>query len=119
MATTTVSHAVARGGSFLVESPRPDDIFTPADINDEQKLIAQTTEEFVDNEVVPLIPELEQHKPGVMAPLLKKAGALGLLGGAIPEEYGGAGLDKVSATLLAEKLSTYGGFSVTHGAHSG
>jgi len=119
MATTTVSHAVARGGSFLVESARPDDIFTPADINDEQKLIAQTTEEFVEKEVVPLIPDLEQRKPGVMEPLLKKAGALGLLGGAIPEEYGGAGLDKVATTLLAEKLSAYGGFSVTHGAHSG
>ena len=119
MATTTVSHSVARGGSFLVESPRPDEVFTPADINDEQKLIGQTAEEFVDNEVVPLIPDLELHKPGVMAPLLKKAGELGLLGGAIPEEYGGAGLDKVSATLLAEKLSAYGGFSVTHGAHSG
>jgi len=119
MATTTVSHAVARGGSFLVESPRPDDIFIPADINDDQKLIGQTAEEFVANEVLPLIPDLELHKPGVMSPLLKKAGELGLLGGAIPEEYGGAGLDKVSATLLAEKLSAYGGFSVTHGAHSG
>jgi alkylation response protein AidB-like acyl-CoA dehydrogenase len=119
MATSTVSQTVARGGSFLVESPRPEDVFTPADINDEQKLIGQTTEEFIANEVLPLVPELEQHKEGVMPSLLKKAGALGLLGGAIPEEYGGAGLDKVSATLLAEKLSAYGGFSVTHGAHAG
>ena len=119
MASTTVSQTVARGGSFLVESPRPDDVFTPADINDEQKLIGQTTEEFITNEVMPLVPDLEQHKEGVMPSLLKKAAALGLLGGAIPEEYGGAGLDKVSATLLAEKLSAYGGFSVTHGAHSG
>ena len=119
MATSTVSHTVARGGSFLVESPRPEDVFTPADVNDEQKLIAQTTEEFITNEVVPLIHDLEHHKEGVMVGLLKKAGALGLLGGAIPEEYGGAGLDKVSATLLAEKLSAYGGFSVTHGGHAG
>jgi alkylation response protein AidB-like acyl-CoA dehydrogenase len=119
MATTTVSHAVARGGSFLVESPRPDDVFTPADINDEQKLIAQTTEEFVNNEVVPLIPDLEAHKEGLMISLIKKAGTLGLLGGAIPEEYGGAGLDKVSAAMLAEKTAAYGAFSVTHGGHGG
>jgi len=117
--TTTVSHAVARGGSFLVESPRPDDVFTPADINDEQKLIAQTTEEFVTNEVLPLIPDLEAHKEGLMISLIKKAGTLGLLGGAIPEEYGGAGLDKVSAAMLAEKTAAYGAFSVTHGGHAG
>src|SRR5271155_1568155 len=119
MATTTTTLTVARGGGFLVENPRPDDVFTPADINDDQKLIAQTTDEFITNEVVPLIPELEHHKEGLMVSLLKKAGSLGLLGGAIPEEYGGAGLDKVSSTLLAEKLSAYGGFSVTHGGHSG
>ncbi len=119
MASTTVSQTVARGGSFLVESLRPDEVFTPADVNDEQKLIGQTTEEFIENEVVPLIPDLEQHKAGVMVSLLKKAGPLGLLGAAIPEEYGGAGLDKVSATLLAEKLSAYGSFSVTHGGHAG
>ncbi len=117
--TTTASRTAARGGSFLVESPRPEDVFTPADINDEQKLIAQTTSEFINDEVVPLIDDLEHHKPGVMIGLLKKAGALGILGGAIPEEYGGAGLDKVSSTLLSEQLAAYGGFSVTHGGHSG
>ena len=65
------------------------------------------------------IPELEQHKEGLMAQLLKKAGELGLLGGAIPEEYGGSGLDKVSATVLAEKLAGYASFAVSHGGHAG
>src|SRR5208282_5789689 len=54
-----------------------------------------------------------------MAGILKKAGELGLLGGAIPEAYGGAGLDKVSATILAEKLAAYGSFAVSHGGHAG
>ena len=54
-----------------------------------------------------------------MAQLLKKAGELGLLGGGIPEEYGGSGLDKVSATVLAEKLAGYASFAVSHGAHAG
>ena len=119
MATTTASPAVARGGSYLVESPRPEDVFTPGDANDEQKLIGQTAEEFIANEVLPLVADLELHKEGLMASLVKKAGELGLLGGNIPEAYSGAGLDKVSTTLLSEKLSGYGGFAVTHGAHAG
>jgi alkylation response protein AidB-like acyl-CoA dehydrogenase len=119
MATTTTPRAAAAGGSFLIETPRPEDVFTPAELTDDQRLIGQTAEEFVTNEVAPLIPDLEQHKPGLMAGLLKKAGELGLLGSGVPEEYGGSGLDKVSSTLLSEKISTYASFSVSLGAHSG
>jgi alkylation response protein AidB-like acyl-CoA dehydrogenase len=119
MATTPISTSLNRGGSFLVSSITPDEIFTPADLSDDQRLIGRTAEEFVTKEVVPLIPELEQHKEGLMAELLKKAGEVGLLGGAIPEEYGGAGLDKVSATVLAEKLAVYASFAVSHGGHAG
>ena len=119
MATTTVSQNLARGGSFLISSSKPQEVFTPADISGDQKLIGQTAEEFVEKEVVPLVPELEQHKEGLMASLLKKGGEVGLLGGGIPEEYGGAGLDKVSATLLAEKLASYASFAVSHGGHAG
>src|SRR5207245_7828566 len=54
-----------------------------------------------------------------MAELVKKGGEVGLMGGGVPEEYGGAGLDKIATTVLTEKLSIYGGFSVTHGAHAG
>jgi alkylation response protein AidB-like acyl-CoA dehydrogenase len=119
MATTTVSRPVTRGGSFLLESRRPDEVFTPADLSDDQKLIGQTAEEFVANEVLPHVHELEQHKEGLMPELVRKAGELGLLGGGIPEAYGGSELDKVSATVLAEKLSGYAGFAVTHGGHAG
>ncbi len=104
MATTSVSVALNRGGAFLITSSRPEDIFTPADLSDDQRLIGQTAEEFVQKELTPEIPALEQHKEGLMAQMLKKAGEIGLLGGAIPEAYGGSGLDKVSATVLAEKL---------------
>jgi alkylation response protein AidB-like acyl-CoA dehydrogenase len=119
MATTTVSQTLTRGGAFLISPSRPEDVFTPADLTDDQRLIGQTAEEFVANEVMPLVPELEQHKPGLMAQLLKKAGEIGLLGGGIPEAYGGAGLDKISATVLAEKLSAYASFAVTQGSHAG
>ena len=119
MATATLTKPAAKGGSFLLESPQPSDIFTPADLTDDQKLIGQTAEEFVLKEVFPFIKELENKKPGLMAELVKKGGEVGLMGGGVPEEYGGAGLDKISTTVLTEKLSIYGGFAVTHGAHAG
>jgi alkylation response protein AidB-like acyl-CoA dehydrogenase len=119
MATATLTKPAAKGGSFLLESPQPGDVFTPADLTDDQKLIGQTAEEFVLKEVFPFIKELENKKPGLMAELVKKGGEVGLMGGGVPEEFGGAGLDKISTTVLTEKLSIYGGFAVTHGAHAG
>jgi butyryl-CoA dehydrogenase len=119
MATATTSHGVSRGGGFLVEARHPEDILTPAEFTDDQRLIGQTAEEFVTKEVLPVIEELEQHKHGLMAGLLKKAAEIGLLGGGVPEVYGGSGLDKVSSTVLAEKLAIYASFAVSHGAHAG
>jgi alkylation response protein AidB-like acyl-CoA dehydrogenase len=119
MATATLTKPAARGGSFLLESPQPGDVFTPADLTDDQKLIGQTAEEFVLKEVFPFIKDLENKKPGLMPELVKKGGEVGLMGGGVPEEYGGAGLDKIATTVLTEKLSIYGGFAVTHGAHAG
>ena len=119
MATATLTKPAARGGSFLLESPQASDVFTPADLSDDQKLIGQTAEEFVVKEVVPFVKDLENKKPGLMPELVKKGGEVGLMGGGVPEEYGGAGLDKIATTVLTEKLSIYGGFAVTHGAHAG
>jgi alkylation response protein AidB-like acyl-CoA dehydrogenase len=119
MATATLTKPAAKGGSFLLESPQPGDVFTPADLTDDQKLIGQTAEEFVLKEVFPFIKDLENKKPGLMPELVKKGGEVGLMGGGVPEEYGGAGLDKIATTVLTEKLSIYGGFAVTHGAHAG
>src|ERR1700687_5793151 len=119
MATATLTKPAAKGGSFLLESPQPKDVFTPADLTDDQKLIGQTAEEFVLKEVFPFIKDLENKKPGLMPELVKKGGEVGLMGGGVPEEFGGAGLDKISTTVLTEKLSIYGGFAVTHGAHAG
>jgi alkylation response protein AidB-like acyl-CoA dehydrogenase len=119
MATTPISQLLQRGGAFLISTCTPDDIFSPADLTDDQRLIAQTADEFVTKEVVPNIADLEAKKEGLMAQMLKKAGELGLLGGAIPEAYGGSGLDKVSATVIAEKLAAYAAFAVSHGGHAG
>src|SRR5579864_690570 len=119
MATATLNRTAAKGGSFLLESPAPSDIFTPADLTDDQKLIGQTAEEFVVKEVLPVVKDLEAKKPGLMHDLVRKAAEVGLVSGGIPEEFGGAGLDKIATTVLTEKLSIYGGFAVTHGAHAG
>jgi len=119
MATSVATKTAAKGGSFLLESPAPQDVFTPADLTDDQKLIGLTAEEFVLKEVFPLIKDLENKKAGLMAELVRRGGEVGLMGGGVPEQYGGAGLDKISTTVLTEKLSIYGGFAVTHGAHAG
>src|SRR5271169_2506164 len=119
MATSVLNRLAAKGGSFLLESPSPQDVFTPADLTDDQKLIGQTAEEFVLKEIFPQVKELEAKKPGLMSELARKAAELGLMSGGTPEEYGGAGLDKVASTVLTEKISIYGGFATTHGAHAG
>src|SRR5260221_9183066 len=109
MATSVVTKPAAKGGSFLLESPAPQDVFTPADLTDDQKLIGQTAEEFVTKEVLPLVKDLENKKAGLMAELVRKGGEVGLMGGGVPEEYGGAGVGKIGTTGLTGKLLIYGG----------
>ncbi|MBI4465978.1 MAG: acyl-CoA dehydrogenase family protein [Acidobacteria bacterium] len=118
MATVATEKRI-RGGSFLVEDRAPGEVFIPEEFTDEQRQIAQTTEEFVLHEVVPQAEELEHKKEGLMAALLRKAAEIGLLGADIPEAYGGLGLDKVSTTVIAEKVARYASFAVSHGAHHG
>lgn len=110
---------IIKGGSFLVEDVEIARVITPEDFTDEQKMIAKTTEDYVQNEVVPVIENLEHHEFEHSVRLLKQAGELGLLAADVPEEYEGLGLDKISSALIAEKMSPAGGFSITHGAHVG
>lgn len=108
-----------RGGGFLLERPAPEEIFTPEDINEEQKMIAKTTEDFVKEQVWPVLEEIENHHFDHTVRLLKQAGELGLLGADVPEEYGGFGLDKITSTLITEKVSLGRSFGLSHGAHVG
>jgi alkylation response protein AidB-like acyl-CoA dehydrogenase len=116
---TNQTDQLIKGGSFLIEDVSKDRIFTPEDFNDEQIMIAKTTEDYVANEVLPQVEHLENHEFDRSVKLLKQAGELGLLGVDVPEEYGGLGLDKVSSALIAEKMARAGGFSISHGAHVG
>jgi alkylation response protein AidB-like acyl-CoA dehydrogenase len=116
---TNQTEKIIKGGSFLIEDITYDQVFTPEDFTDEQKMIAKTTEDFVEKEVLPQVEFLENHEFDRTVKLLKQAGDLGLLAVDIPEEYDGLGLDKVSSSLITEKMSKAGGFSLSHGAHVG
>ncbi len=113
------TNELVKGGAFLTEDITPDRVFTPEDYSDEQKMIAKTTEDYVKNEVLPVVEKLENHEFEHSVRLLKSAGDLGLLGADVPEEYDGLGLDKISSALISEKMAVAGGFSITHGAHVG
>lgn len=113
------TNKMIQGGSFLIEDVDSERVITPEDFTDEQKMIAKTTEDFVENEVLPLINHLENHEFQHSVKLMKKAGEVGLLAADVPEEYEGLGLDKISSALIGEKMSVAGGFSLTHGAHVG
>jgi alkylation response protein AidB-like acyl-CoA dehydrogenase len=107
-----------KGGSFLIEESGAADVFTPEDLNDEQRMIGETTREFVDTEVHPNLPAMEKHDWQMARDLLKKGGDLGLLGANIPEEYGGLALDQTSGVVIAEMMGRAGGFGTTFGAQT-
>jgi len=107
-----------KGGEFLITEQTPNEIFTPEDFTDEHRMVAETTREFVDNEVHPQLPAMEGHAWEVARELVKKAGELGLIGSTIPEEYGGLGLDQTTSVVIAEMMGRAGGFGTTFGADS-
>ncbi|MED3622477.1 acyl-CoA dehydrogenase [Bacillus thermocopriae] len=110
---------VVKGGSFLIEDLSYEDMFTPEDFSDEHLMIAQTAEDFVEKEVLPQLEHLENHEFDRTVKLLKKMGELGLLAVDIPEEYEGLGLDKITSSVITEKMAGAGGFSLSYGAHVG
>jgi butyryl-CoA dehydrogenase len=120
MSTQSVSPFVAAaGGSFLLETRTPAEIFTPEDLDEEQRQIAATAARFAREEIEPNVAAIEAKEPGVMAGLLRKAAELGFTSVEIPEEYGGMGLDKVSSTLITDHISILASFSTAFGAHVG
>ncbi|PIV81207.1 acyl-CoA dehydrogenase [bacterium CG17_big_fil_post_rev_8_21_14_2_50_64_8] len=108
------------GGEFLLRETAPQDVFTPEDFSENQRMFAQTVEDFVIRTIEPVREELE-YKGNTMLgkDLLKKAAEMGLLMADIPEAYGGMGSDKATIMLISEKMAESGSFAVTHGAQSG
>ncbi len=108
-----------KGGSWLIEETSSENVFVPEDLSEEQRLLAQTAEEFMNKEVVPRARDLEEKKIETNIELLRKMAALGFLGIDIPEKFGGMEIDKVSGIVLAEKLAHEGSFACSHGGHTG
>src|SRR5271167_4532942 len=119
MATTAMQSTKIAGGSFLLESRQPDEIFTPEDFSEQHVLIGQTAEEFALNEILPNVEKIEHKDFSVTRDLLKKAGELGLSSAEIPEAYGGLEMDKVTAAVIADHIAKYAGFATTWGGHTG
>jgi len=115
---TQTQKEYVKGGEFLIAEQPVADVFTPEDLTEEQRMIGDTTREFVDNEVAPQLPAMEQHAWEVARDLVRKGGDLGLLGATIPEEYGGLGLDQTSGVVIAEMMGRAGGFGTTFGAQT-
>jgi len=120
MSTLTASPIrAAAGGSFLIETRTPAEIFTPEDLNQEQRQIASTAAQFARDEILPLAAAIEAKEAGVMKSLIRKAGDLGFTAVDIPEEYGGMEMDKTTSTLLTDHLSVLASFSTAFGAQIG
>lgn len=110
---------VLKGGEFLIKQTSFHTVFTPEDITPEHKQFMDMTQEFINKEVVPKMEEIEIQAPGVTTSLIDKAGELGLLGAAIPEQYGGMGIDFNTETTITELLGATASFSVSLAAHTG
>ena len=119
MSAVAEQKTIIKGGAFLIEEHTPEETFTPEDFTEEHRMIAETTRQFVDNEVVPRIDELEKHDWKLARHLVKQAADLGLIGANIPEEYGGLGLDQTSSALIGENIGRSASFATTLGAESG
>jgi alkylation response protein AidB-like acyl-CoA dehydrogenase len=115
--TTTV--ATPKGGSWLIEDAPADGVFTREGLNDEQRLVGRTAEEFIDKEVTPVTDRLEQKDWDLARSLVRSGAELGLLATDVPEQYGGLDLDKVSSVVVGEAIGRSASFATTFGAQTG
>lgn len=109
---------IIKGGGFLLQESIPAQIFSPEDFTEEQVMIARTTTEFMDQEVIPNHERLEQKDYELQRELIRKGADLGLISAVIPEEYGGLALDHVAQMLIAEFVSGQASFATGFGATS-
>ena len=115
----TTATTGARGGAWLIEDAPADSVFTREKLTEEHRLIGQTADEFVQNEVAPALEKLEQKDWDLAKRLVRKCAELGLLGTDVPEEYGGLGLDKVSSLIVGESVGQVASMATTFGAQTG
>ncbi|AVR46696.1 acyl-CoA dehydrogenase [Christiangramia fulva] len=111
---------ILRGGQFLVKETDCNDVFTPEDFSEEQKMMKDSVKEFVDREIWPNKEEFEKKNYKLTEEIMKKAGELGFLGVTVPEEYDGLGMDFISTMLVCDYISgATGSIATAFGAHTG
>jgi alkylation response protein AidB-like acyl-CoA dehydrogenase len=119
MSASTEKAQILKGAEWLVKESSPFETFIPEDYNEEQQMVKDMCNAFLDAEVLPVVDRIDKLEPGLMPSLIEKAGEQGLLGVAVPEEYGGLGKDFITATLVNEGLGGGFSFSVGVSAHTG
>lgn len=119
MSASTEKKQALTGAEWLIKESSPFETFIPEDLNEEQRMVKDMCNAFLDSEVLPVLDRIDKLEPGLMPSLISKAGEQGLLGAAIPEEYGGLGKDFITATLVNEGLGGGFSFSVGVSAHTG
>ena len=110
---------VIKGGEWIIKEVPADSIFIPEQFNEEQQMVRDMCNQFLDTEVLPVADRIDKLEPGLMPGLLSKAGEQGLLGITVPEAYGGSGKDFVTSVIVADYLGGGYSFSVANAAHSG
>jgi alkylation response protein AidB-like acyl-CoA dehydrogenase len=115
----TLTNKALKGGEWLIRETDPLASFIPEDFSEEQKMIRDMCNQFLDMEVMPILDKIDSMEPGLMRSLLQKAGEQGLLSTSFPEEYGGLGKDFVTSTIVNEYLGAGHSFSVAVSAHTG
>ncbi|MGY0038759.1 acyl-CoA dehydrogenase family protein [Pedobacter sp. NJ-S-72] len=115
----TTDKTKVKGGEFLIKETTYQDVFIPEEFDEEQQMIAQTCRDFLVAEVYPNLDRIDKMEEGLMPSLVTKAGALGLLGVSIPEEYGGFGKNFNTSMLVADVIGAGHSFAVAISAHTG
>jgi alkylation response protein AidB-like acyl-CoA dehydrogenase len=119
MSTEIKTKAVLKGAEWMVKESSPGDTFIPENFSEEQQMIRDMCNQFLDAEVLPILDRIDAQEPGLMKSLLVKAGEQGLLATSFPEEYGGLGKDFATSTIINEYLGAGFSFSVAIAAHTG
>ena len=110
---------IIKGGEFLIKETEAADIFIPEEIDEEQKMIEQTCQDFLETEVFPNLDRIDAQEEGLMRSLIQKAGELGLLGISVPEEYEGFEQSFVTSMFASAAMGSGYSFSVAYSAHTG
>ena len=114
-----MENKVLKGGEFLIKESFSSDVFTPEEFTEEQNMIADTCQDFLEREVFPNLDKIDSMEPGFMRSLISKSGELGLLGISIPEEYMGFGQSFVTSMLSSDIMGAGHSFAVAFSAHTG